>query len=602
MGVGDSQVNGVPSSARRPVPARRGLAVLGLVLLLLLPVLRLVGVPAAAASWVVAHLGYWSTLLAFGIFVWFLARLIRAGGFAWRKHWRGLLVVLLGGVLLQVQEPHRLRVMYDEYALLTTSLDMHYQRSAATASYAVSDGRGHLDYLGQYVEKRQLLFPFLVSLLHDVAGYHPANVYVLNAFLGVAFLGVVYWAGVLLGGSGIGVLGVLLATGLPLVAQNATGGGYDLLNATLLLLLFVEVVRHLRVPTLRDAELLVITFILVAQVRDESWVLGFLALGALGWGWWRVRRVEVSWFLALAPLLLLVPVLINLIYLHNPAFFESSARGEAAFGTGYFHRNLTDALAYLYNGSGDLTNSPLLSWLGTAALLLCAVNGLRRLGPLVREGDPLLAVLGFGGFAAAFTGLVLFYFWGQLTDPVAARLSFPLQAGFLVAILYLAGRLLRSRRSLVVAQGIAALFLLGYTVPADARHAATNSLASSREAAWSVAYAGSHGGDNTLFIARSALPFICHRQAAIPLSFLSTAPAYFDSLCHDDAYRRILVLQVYRRDSAAHGWVPLHDEMATYAAHHDLVLKPVAAHVFERGYLSRISRLVRPDGRRPAGK
>ena len=178
-------------------------------------------------------------------------------------------------------------------------------------------------------------------------------------------------------------------------------------------------------------------------MRDESLLLGLLVAGAVGWGWWRTRRLEMSWFLALAPLLLLLtPLLVNLIYFATPAFFESVAR-ESTFGADYFRRNLADALYYLYNlGQHELTNSPLLSWLGTAALFLGVVKALRNLRAVVREGDPLLALLGFAGFAVGFTGLVLFYFWGRFTDPVAARLSFPLQAVFLLAILCVAARIL----------------------------------------------------------------------------------------------------------------------------------------------------------------
>ena len=585
----------LPLPSRGGTARQRGLLALGAGLFLVVAALRFALSPAAAA-WFVTHCGYWTTLLTFAIFVWFLVRALRGGRGLWRTHWRGLLVVLLASVALQVQEPHRLRVMYDEYTLLTTSLDMHHDRSAATVSYAVADGRGHLAYLGGYVEKRQLFFPFLLSLVHDVTGYRPANVFVLNALVGAAFLLVVYAAGCRLGGSGVGLLGVLLATGLPLVAQNATGGGYDLLSVTMMLLLFVQTLRHLRAPTRGNAELLVIIFILAAQVRDESLLLGLLVVGAVGWGWWRTRRLELSLFLALSPLLLLTPLLINLIYFATPAFFESVARGVETFGADYFRRNLADAVYYLYNWDGTLTNSPLLSWLGTAALLLGVVTALRHLRAVVREGDPWLALLGFAGFAVGFTGLVLFYFWGRLSDPVAARLSFPLQAVFLLAILGVAARLLGTPGRLRVAQGVAALFVLGYTLPVNARHAATRSLTLSYETEWATDYVRRNCDQHTLFLAYSALPYLCHERPAVPLAFMTTAPRYFDALCDDAAYRQVLVLEVYRRDPPTGPWVALHDDMTKYCARRGLVLEPVVEQVFLHGYVSRISRLVRRPG------
>jgi len=582
-----------PRSAPAGAPRQSVKLVLGGGLLVLVFALRFGGVPVDAAAWWVTHLGYWTTLLAFALAVWFLVRRSRPADGGWRRHRWGLLAVVLGGAFLQLLEPHRLRVMYDEYALLTTSLDMHRERSAATVSYAVADAQGQLHYLGGYVEKRQLFFPFLLSLVHDLTGYRPENAFVLNALLGAAFLAATYRAGSLLGGTAIGVLGVLLAAGLPLVAQNATGGGYDLLAATLLLLLFAQTVRHLRAPTPADADRLVILALLAVQVRDESWLLGLLAAAALGWGWRKMRRIELSWFLALSPLLLLTPLAINRVYFATPAFFESVARGVDTFGWHYFQRNLGDALAYLYRWDATQTNSPLLSWLGTAALLLCVVHALRRLPALWREGNPLLVLLGFAGFAVAVTALVLCYFWGQFTDPAAARLSFPLQVVFLLAILCLAPRLLRTRRRLGAALGVAALFVLGYTVPAEARHAATDELAVSRESAWAVDYTLARGDARTLFVAYSALPLLCHGRPAVPLGFLTALPRYFDSLVDDPVYHEVLALEVYRRDAGTGAWVPIHDDLTRYCARRGLGLEPVAEKVFVPGYESRISRLVR---------
>ncbi len=591
---------GSPARARSTDDGGRHRRLLGVgaAALVLVLVLRFAVVSPAAASWFVIHLGYWTTLVAFAIFVGLAVRWWRTARVDWRRHGLGGLAVLLGTVVLQVGEPHRLRVMYDEYTLLTTSLGMHRTRSAATVSYALSDARGGLEYLDPYVEKRQLFFPFLLSLVHDVSGYRPANAFVLNAVVGVAFLGGAYLAGCVVGGTGIGILGVLLAAGLPLAAQSATGGGYDLLNVTLVLLLFVQAVRHQRVPSCENAELLVAIFILAAQVRDETMLLGLLVAAAIGWGWWRTRRVTMSWYLALAPLLLLTPLLINLIFLSTPAFFGNLAQGVDTFGAAYFRRNVIDACHYLYNWNGQMTNSPLLSWLGTAALLGGIVAAGRDFRAAVRAGDPLLLLAGFAGFGVGFFGLVLFYFWGQLTDPVAARLCFPLQAIFLLAILCLAARMAAGRWPLRAAQAAAGLFLLAYAVPVNARHAATSSIALSREAEWAVDYARRHTDPATLFIARSALPFICNGRPAILTDFLAQAPAYFDSLCDNPVYREVLVLEVYRPDPATNGWVPLHAELTRHLAQRGLALEPVAEQVFQAGYESRLSRLVR----RPAGR
>ena len=129
--------------------------------------------------------------------------------------------------------------MFDEYAMLSTSMNMHLTRRWAVVSTGLYEN-GQMQYTGDYIEKPPLGFPLLVSSVHDLSGYRPANVFVVNAVVGFAFLGTVYLIGVLLGGSGLGLLGVLLAAGLPLVAQTATGAGLDLLGATLVLAVLAQ--------------------------------------------------------------------------------------------------------------------------------------------------------------------------------------------------------------------------------------------------------------------------------------------------------------------------------------------------------------------------
>ena len=274
-----------------------------------------------AANSFVKYTGYWTTLLSLVAYLWLLVRSIRKRQFpTWRQHLPGLLSVLVCGGLLQANEPHRFRVMFDEYAMLSTSMNMHLTRHASVTSTG-QNASGQMQYTGDYVDKRPLGYPLLVSLVHDVIGYRPMNAFIVNATVGFAFLGTVYIIGVLLGGTGLGLLGVLLATGLPLVAQTATGGGLDLLSAAMVLAVLAQIIRHLRAPTLENSELLVAAYVFAAQVSYESLTLGFLVGAAVALGWWRSRRIEMSWSLTLSPLLLLTPVLINFVYVGNPGFF-----------------------------------------------------------------------------------------------------------------------------------------------------------------------------------------------------------------------------------------------------------------------------------------
>src|SRR6185436_2307184 len=98
-----------------------------------------------------------------------------------------------------------------------------------------NDVQGVFVILEGIVDKRPLFFPFLLSLVHDVGGYRPANAFILNGILSFVFLGLVFVTGRMLAGRVAGWLGVALFAGLPLLAQNSTGGGFELLNLVMLL-------------------------------------------------------------------------------------------------------------------------------------------------------------------------------------------------------------------------------------------------------------------------------------------------------------------------------------------------------------------------------
>jgi hypothetical protein len=555
--------------------------------------LRFGALSLGVASVLVMYLGYWTTLLSLAAFLWLLVRSFRNQPPAWRRHLPGLLAVVVCGIFLQVNEPHRFRVMFDEYAMLSTSMNMHLTRHAAVASES-QYANGKMQYAGEYIDKRPLGFPILVSLVHDVTGYRPANTFVVNAMAGFAFLGTVYLIGVLLGGTGLGLLGILLATGLPLVAQTAAGGGLDLLGAAMVLAVMVQVIRHLRAPTLENSELLVAAYLFAAQVRYESLILGFLVGAVMVLGWWRSRRMEMSRLLTVSPLLLLTPVLINFVYVGNPGFFESHRMGVEAFSWTFLNGNLAENLYFLFNWDGSTVNSPLLSMVGIISMLLCLVKFARSAPTWLKTGDPLLAVAGLIAYGLGFSVLTLFYFWGKWTDPIAARLSFPLQLALLISVLYASTLLLNTPRRLRVAQIAAALFILGYTLPVSARHQATNDMAASRETSWAVDYILTHCDESTLILSPSALPFVCHERPAVGFAVAAHSDSILQLLGPKTPYRQILVLQELVHNPDTGQWEIWRGSNLTQTIP-GMVLEPVTEHAFVAGYLSRISRLIRYD-------
>src|SRR3954466_7819233 len=161
---------------------------------LLAIVLAFVAVPDQLAIGLVSKAGFWFVLAGFAIWCWALgstfAPELRA--LRWRTvDWVSVAVVVVGAVILLAHEDFGFKIVMDEIMLLGTSMGMHFDKAALTPLRG-NDIQGAFMIVEGIVDKRPLFFPFLLSLVHDLTGYRPANAFVLNATLTFVFVGLVY--------------------------------------------------------------------------------------------------------------------------------------------------------------------------------------------------------------------------------------------------------------------------------------------------------------------------------------------------------------------------------------------------------------------------
>ena len=225
----------------------------------------------------VSKMGYWFVLLAFGIFGWALWQSWReeVTAFRWRAvDWTSIGIVGLGGTILLVHETYGFKIVMDEIMLLGTSMSMHLDKTVLTPMRG-SDIQGTFVILDGMMDKRPLFFPFLASLLHDLTGYRTTNPFILNSVFTFVFLALVNAIGRLLAGRVAGWLGVALFTGLPLLAHNATGGGFELLNLVMIVTTMLLGARYLEKRDTASLTAFCFSALLLAQVRYESviWLL-----------------------------------------------------------------------------------------------------------------------------------------------------------------------------------------------------------------------------------------------------------------------------------------------------------------------------------------
>ena len=469
------------------------------------------------AALTMRHTGYFLVALAVGLFLFFLFRHSGLRNFIRERgagHRWGILTVLVCGSFLHIHEHHVFFVQYDESVLLMTSRLMHEDRQAAlaTKSHYLN---GRLVFHARYVDKRPILFPFLVSVVHDVTGYRPANSYVVNALCGFLFLGGIYALLANWFGTRYGIFGVLFAMTLPLLAQNATGGGFDLLNASMIALLLNLGVNYARRPDPLNQNLFVLGLILLAQARYES--IFFLIPGALIVlsTWFRERRIHLTWTASLAPLLLLSPLLSIRVFTTVDQFKQLGEENERFFELGNVPDNFGEAVYYFFQANQDATNSPLLSVFGFISLVFCLVLLFRRVKVLFRRPDEYTVFYTFLAVVLFNTVWALTNFWGQFTDPIVARVTLPLHLMLILATAIAAKEFFKARslpRWIPVFIGI---WFAGYTLPAYSRAYETQNHVTSRTAAMAIQWAKENTDRHDFFIAPSTLPLIIHNRPAI---------------------------------------------------------------------------------------
>lgn len=510
--------------------------------------LGFIALDVEASGMVVKRFGYHFMVVTFALWVaalWRLWHRRTPGGAVGRREI--LAIVLVIGLFSSIaicSESFRCKVLYDEFVLQSTAYNMHYFRDAATMV------RGY-DILGvflstdSYLDKRPNFFPFLISLVHDLTGYRTANAFWLNALLYPVTLALIYYLGRRLNGLRGGFLAVLLLGSLPLLAQNATGSGMELLNIAMILAVTCLGASYLRCPDSSRLSALIIGAVLLAQTRYESAVYVIPVALIILLGWWQERKIILSWPAVISPLLLLPSALQNKVLSNSRWMWELKDNQDTRFSVSYLSGNLRAALEFFFNTSARLANSWPLVVLGVIALGY-SVWRLRRIRTyLSGNNSDRTAFFLFSLGIVTNTVLVMFYYWSSLTDPLASRLSLPFYLVLAFAVVALAARFDRRIPASFILVGCMSVFTLGVTTGHAAQHLYSH--LGIDEVEWEKRYVAARPpGDRLVISNTSTIPWLLEK---IPSILLGRTRLVADRLKYQlerHTFAEILVFQAYR--------------------------------------------------------
>jgi hypothetical protein len=551
-------------------------------------------VPDRFAMSVVIDAGYWCVLAAFILFVRSLWRTFRGDLASIRDSglrgfdWASLAVVALGGTVLIVHESFGFKVVMDEVMLVGTSLSMHLSRSVLTPTRG-SDIQGAFVVIDGIMDKRQLFFPFLLSVLHDITGYRPENAFVLNVVLTYIFLAMVNTTGRKLAGRMAGWLGVALFAGLPLLAQNATGGGFELLNLVMILATMLLGARFIERRDEDSFTALCYSAMLLTQVRYESAIFLVPVAGIILWVWWREGRAIMSWPVLVLPLLMIHCALHNRIFgLRASAWQLQSKPGfTVPFSFAYIPNNVVHAIGFFFGKPTDQPNSYVLSALGCVALVFFILLAAKKVRALSSESPISVATVFFAVGFAAQLGLMMCYFWGQFDDAIIRRLSLPTQLWMVVALLAVLPQFPKPAvvRTLL---GVVLLGMLAQSVPSMAAHAYNQEYLAGLETAWRRQFIADQPRKDYLVIDNDSILWLAHEVTATTVESAKARREDLAFFMRTHTFSNIFVFQRYLIDADT-GKMTIRegDDLGP-----DYVLEPVRSERLLTLTQTRMSRLV----------
>jgi hypothetical protein len=558
-------------------------------------VLGFLSLSAEHAVLVARHSAPWLQLTILALFAGFLWRVIPWSAATpralWQKSRWGMVLIALCAAFIVSREPADFKITNDELVLAATAMELHFGREP-TVLWRGYEVMGVFEDLGKYLDKRPLLFPFLVSLVHDATGFRLSNAFFLNRALTLLLAALLYTFAFRVGGSTAGNLSLLLLAGIPLLAQNASGGGFEILNLVLILLAMHCAVSLLARPGCSTQGAFVFSLLLLAHTRYESGMFVIAGVVVVLVSWWRQHAVTIHWPLVVAPLgLVTLPLQMRVFELHGEGFWQLPPGVETPFSLDFLTANLGHAARFLFIFGRRTYSSPLVASLGALAAVFVVLYLIRARRQRTAVPDAVKVLFLFSATTAVILLVTMCYHWGQLTKYESSRFALPILLASTLLAVWAVVEMRPSRTLLSVVAIVFLSNLYAFSIPASATRLGSLRHHPVRRMNWEWQQFKQHSGGRSLVITNDSLFFLIHRVSAIPPWIAEFRLAQVDYHVRSKSFTDVLVFQLLRVDPATGDCALLHDHGLSAAYE----LEPVAEASFRPWVVCRLSRVVAID-------
>jgi hypothetical protein len=324
--------------------------------------------------------------------------------------------------------PPRFKVFGDEANLVKVSRAMYFDKSSMTSNQRLSGvEQDQYDFLNETIDKRPLVFPFLTSLIHNIAGYNANNVFILNFIVSIFILFSVFCLCSEIMPKHMGFLAAIITACLPEFSFSITSGGFEALNLLFILLTLLAVYEFVKHQTSKTAEFLFLCIVIAAQIRYETVLLVIALLVLLPLLIQNKILLKYSWITYFIPFLM-IPVLwqqrvvLDSENIHKWLQYIDVPDGSAAFGISNLNLNIPRNLGVFFGIDMNYGFSPVISimtLIGLYIILKKFVVNFRDLGVEKKY----LFIYGSTCFLLLFIVGNLYYFF-DFFHPSLNRLSF----------------------------------------------------------------------------------------------------------------------------------------------------------------------------------
>ncbi|MEW6709333.1 MAG: glycosyltransferase family 39 protein [Candidatus Riflebacteria bacterium] len=463
----------------------------------------------------------------------------RAAGFA--------AIIVVAGFFLS---PPEFRILADETNLLGVSMEMNDTTRCVLPVESLYYYHGMRTVITEKTEMRPPAYPFVLSLLHGISGYRPANAFILNAISAWLALFLLFLMVTRREGGLWGYVAMVAMASYPVFVQYFTSAGFETFNLALLMLCFFLLDRFLETRNLWISVAVVASLILLAHSRYESittvlcilpLLLNFLPENALDD--WREKLIFAF------PIFLLPALWLRTATWDAVRFQVETV--DRAFSLEYLWPNFKGMVMFFLSGRSQRFAGPILTVMACVGLILLLEKWFNN--KLVKEQRWFNAALAARTVFHLFARLL--YVNGDLAQPHTARLAIVFLP--LIAALAVSGlRRIETFKSPVnIAPGILLLMfaLLISCWPVAAANDGAGRLLEYREFKWAREVFERHQvGEESILIVNRPNLYVPFKKSAITFSTAYLMQERLEKMLYNHSYSRLIILQHinYRKGEA----------------------------------------------------